>query len=85
MTPDTTTDSPLDLKHHADGMLHDVEIGLSTARQLADAGIDRDGSEDREKLLHKLVWILDRVSEGLTAAAEFVQVHWPKPDTPGEA
>ncbi len=57
------TSATPDPKMRADRMLHALEHGIDVARRLADSGIDGDGAEDRETLLHRLIWTLDRVSE----------------------
>ncbi len=66
----------------ADRMLQAIEAGVEVARSIADGALEAGGDDQaRYDSLYRILWTLDRVSEGLTAASEFVQAHWAKPET----
>ena len=57
------------------------DAGVEVARSIADGALEADGDDQaRYDSLYRILWALDRVSEGLTAASEFVQANWAKPE-----
>lgn len=59
-------------------MLHAIDIGLDTARVMADSALDAQGHE-RENLLFQVIWALDRVREATAAMDRFIDAYWPEP------
>ena len=58
-------------------MLHALEYGIDIARWLADTGCDAENQNEMVERMFRILWVLDRVSEGMVAASEFVETHWP--------
>ena len=58
-------------------MLHSLEEGIDVARRLADIGIDSDEDGDRETVMYRILWVLDRISKTAPVISDFVDKHWP--------
>ena len=66
-------------KMRADRMMHAIETSLNIARKIADDATTGDDDVCKETAIFEIMWIIDRASEGMAAASEFVQNHWPEP------
>jgi hypothetical protein len=66
-------------KLRAGRMLHAIDIGIDTARLMADSALNATSAADRENILFQIIWALDRVSEATSALDRFIDAFWPEP------
>ena len=67
-------------KMRADRMMQAIETSLDIARKIADDATNGDGAVCQETAIFQIMWIIDRASEGMAAASEFISHHWPEPE-----